>query len=81
MRGDEFVGTLFTTPKQLRHLAEEHFGELFVPTELLAESPTAAVLALRLPGARLVVRAERAAPRGPFRVTSLERDLGERRIA
>jgi hypothetical protein len=67
------VGAMFTTPKDLRHLAEQHFDELFVPVEVLADSGHAAVLVLRTDGAGpLVVHAERERHWYPFRVTRVE---------
>jgi len=67
------VGTMFTTPKELRHLAERELGELFVPVEVLAESAHTAVYTLH-PGslAPLLVHAERARHWYPFRVTRVE---------
>ena len=69
----ELVGAMFTTPKELRHLAERELGELFVPVEVLAESAHTAVYTLH-PGslAPLLVYAERARHWYPFRVTRVE---------
>jgi hypothetical protein len=69
----ELVGAMFTTPKELRHLAERELGELFVPVEVLAESAHTAVFTLH-PGslAPLLVHAERARHWYPFRVTRVE---------
>jgi hypothetical protein len=69
----ELVGAVFTTPKELRHLAERELGELFVPVEVLAESAHTAVYTLH-PGslAPLLVHAERARHWFPFRVTRVE---------
>ena len=69
----ELVGAMFTTPKELRHLAERELGELFVPDEVLAESAHTAVYTLH-PGslAPLLVHAERARHWYPFRVTRVE---------
>jgi hypothetical protein len=69
----ELVGAMFTTPKELRHLAERELGELFVPVEVLAESAHTAVYTLH-PGslAPLLVHAERARHWYPFRVTRVE---------
>ncbi|HEV7587601.1 MAG TPA: hypothetical protein VGO40_05675 [Longimicrobium sp.] len=69
----ELVGAMFTTPKELRHLAERELGELFVPVEVLAESAHTAVYTLH-PGslAPLLVHAERARHWFPFRVTRVE---------
>jgi hypothetical protein len=73
----ELVGAMFSTPKELRHLAERHFGELFVPTEVLADSPHSAVIALspESPGP-LVVHAERARRWYPYRVTRVDAARG-----
>lgn len=73
MTGHELVGALFTTPKNLRHLAEAEFGQLFVPTELLMEGARQAMLALTVEGVgRLVVHAERPHKRHPFVVTRVD---------
>jgi hypothetical protein len=69
------VGAMFTSAKELRHLAEQELGELFVPVEVLAESDLSAVFALRSDGAgRIVVHAERGRHWYPFRVTYVEAD-------
>ena len=70
----ELVGAMFSTPKELRHLAEQQFGELFVPTEVLADSPHSAVIA-RSPDSRgpRVGHAARARPGSPYRVTRVPR--------
>jgi hypothetical protein len=69
----ELVGATFTSPKDLRHLAEELFGEDFVPTQVLAESAHIAVFALSAgEQGRVVVHAERARHWFPFRVTRVE---------
>ncbi len=66
----ELVGAMFSTPKELRHLAEQQFGELFVPIEVLADSPHSAVIALSPESlGPLVVHAERARHWYPYRVT------------
>ena len=69
----ELVGAVFTSPKELRHLAERELGELFVPVEVLAESAHTAVFSLH-PGslAPLLVHAERERHWYPFRVTRVE---------
>lgn len=69
----ELVGAMFSTPKELRHLAERQFGELFVPVEVLAESSHSAVIALS-PDSHgpVVVYAERARHWYPYRVTRVE---------
>jgi hypothetical protein len=64
---------MFSTPKDLRHIAEQHFGELFVPTEVLADSPHSAVLMLRTQAlGPVMVHAERVRHWYPFRVTRVE---------
>ncbi|HYJ79709.1 MAG TPA: hypothetical protein VEW03_08925 [Longimicrobiaceae bacterium] len=69
----ELVGEMFTTPKELRHLAERQFGELFVPTEVLAESSLSAVISLTTDGlGPLVVHAERDRDWYPYRITRVE---------
>jgi hypothetical protein len=73
MTGQELVGALFTTPKNLRHLAEQEFGQLFVPTELLMEGARHAMLALTVDRiGRVVVHAERPRKRNPFVVTRVD---------
>lgn len=69
----ELVGAMFTSPKELRHLAERELGELFVPVEVLAESAHTGVFTLH-PGslAPLIVHAERERQWTPFRVTRVE---------
>ncbi|HKP73889.1 MAG TPA: hypothetical protein VJT67_00030 [Longimicrobiaceae bacterium] len=76
------VGAMFTSAKELRHLAEQELGELFVPVEVLAESDHSAVYALRSDSAgRILVHAERGRHWYPFRVTYVEADLGGKAIA
>lgn len=70
---DDLIGAMFTTPKELRHLAEQHFGQLFVPTRVLMESPRATVVALAVHElGEFVVHAERPRERYPFQVTRVE---------
>lgn len=70
---EELVGAMFTTPKELRHLAEQHFGQLFVPTRVLVETPLATVVALRVSDlGEFMVHAERTGQRYPFRVVRVE---------
>lgn len=71
--GRDLVGALFTTAKELRHLAERHFGDLFVPTEILAQSDHFAVVRLQTDHlGPLTVHAERERRWQPFRVTRVE---------
>ena len=69
----DLVGAMFTTAKELRHLVERHFGDLFVPVDVLAQSDHFAVLRVRTDhlGA-LTVHAERERRWQPFRVTRVE---------
>jgi hypothetical protein len=67
------VGAMFSTPKELRHLAEQQFGDLFVPTEVISENAHSAVIALRPDNVgTLVVHAERERHWYPYRVTRVE---------
>ncbi|HEX8244262.1 MAG TPA: hypothetical protein VF541_12215 [Longimicrobium sp.] len=69
----ELVGATFTSPKDLRHLAEQLFGEDFVPTTVLAESAHFGVFALDAgEQGRVVVHAERGRHWFPFRVTRVQ---------
>lgn len=71
--GHELVGLMFSTPKELRHVAEQHFGELFVPTEVLESGRLRAVIALRSERAgTLLVHAERERHWFPFRVVRVD---------
>ena len=81
MAGEELIGMMFTTAKELRHLAEQQFAELFVPVETIAEGRNTAIFALRLPDGRMTVRAERAAAHTPYRITRVEPEAEGRRIA
>jgi hypothetical protein len=69
----ELTGATFTTPKDLRHLAEQEFGELFVPTEVLEQDAHSATIALRSGGhGRFVVYAERERHWYPYRITHVD---------
>lgn len=76
----ELVGAMFSTAKELRHLAEQEYGELFVPVEVLVETSNSAVLKLR-PEATgpIVVHAERRRHWHPYRVSRVERARNEGR--
>ena len=70
----ELVGEMFTTPKELRHLAERQFDELFVPVEVMAESALSTIISLNSSAlGPLVVHAERARDWYPYRITRVER--------
>ena len=69
----DLVGSMFTTPKDLRHLAEQQFAQLFVPTDVIASGAHRVAIALRLDDfGRVVVHAERARHWYPYRVTRVE---------
>lgn len=72
-QAEELLGAMFTTPKELRHLAEQSLGQLFVPTEVIHESEIAADLVLRPAGMGAIhVHAERERDRYPFHVTRVD---------
>lgn len=72
--GEELLGLMFMRPKELRHLAEQAFGQLFVPTRVIAQQRHSTVVALVHPEhGELVVHAERARHWYPYRVTQVER--------
>ena len=80
----DLTGAMFTTLKELRHLAEQQYGQLFVPTEVLSKSTLRMVVELRLDAlGRVVLHAERARHWQPYRVTRIEtgRDARVLRIA
>ncbi|HSU14584.1 hypothetical protein [Longimicrobium sp.] len=68
----DLVGAVFTSAKELRHLAEQLFSEEFVPTRALAESAHFGVFAVDTPGGRVMVHAERERHWHPFRITRVE---------
>lgn len=71
--GQELVGVMFSTAKELRHVAEQHFGELFVPTETVESGRLRTVVALRTERAgTLHVYAERERHWFPFRVVRVD---------
>jgi hypothetical protein len=74
MIGDELVGALFMNAKDLRHLAEQEFGEQFVPTEVILEGARRAMFELHVHGmGRIVIHAERERDRHPYHITRVER--------
>ncbi|HEX2204901.1 MAG TPA: hypothetical protein VHG91_16445 [Longimicrobium sp.] len=69
----ELLGVLFTTPKELRHMAEQNLGQLFVPTEVLHAGPRAAIVVLRPQGmSEIVVHAERERHGYPYQITRVD---------
>jgi hypothetical protein len=67
------IGTLFTTPKDLRHLAEQALGQLFVPVEVVSADAEHADLVLRPAGmGEIIVHAERERHWYPYLITRIE---------
>ena len=72
-QAEGLLGAIFTTPKELRHLAEQSLGQLFVPTEMTREDGRSADLVLRPAGRGVIhVHAERERERSPFHVTRVD---------
>ncbi|MBW3572718.1 MAG: hypothetical protein KY467_16605 [Gemmatimonadetes bacterium] len=69
----ELLGIVFTTPKSLRHSAEQVLGQDFIPTEVLSEDERTADLVLRPTGMpEIHVHAERARHWYPYEITHVE---------
>jgi hypothetical protein len=72
-QAEELLGAMFTTPKELRHLAEQNLGQLFVPTEVIHEDEQVADLVLRPTGmGSIYVHAERERSWYPFHITRVD---------
>jgi hypothetical protein len=72
-QAEELLGAMFTTPKELRHLAEQSLGQLFVPTEVIHEDEQVADLVLRPAGMGTIhVHAERERSWYPFHITRVD---------
>ena len=70
---EELLGIVFTTPKDLRHSAEQVLGQEFVPTEVVCEDDTTADLVLRPAGMpEIHVHAERERHWYPYQITRVE---------
>jgi hypothetical protein len=70
---EALLGAAFTTPKELRHIAEQTLDRLFVPTEVVSEHELDADLLLRPDGLGEVhVHAEREQPWTPLVVTRVD---------
>lgn len=70
---EELLGIVFTTPKDLRHSAEQVLGQEFVPTEVVSEDETTADLVLRPVGMpEIHVHAERERHWYPYAITRVE---------
>jgi hypothetical protein len=69
----ELIGATFSSPAELRHIAERELGVLFVPAEMVGEHEGTATFVLRPRAVSpIVVHAERAQPWHPFRITRVE---------
>ena len=67
------IGAMFTTPKELRHIAEQSLGQLFVPTEVRSAGERDADLVLRPDGmGEILVHAERERRWYPYRITRVD---------
>lgn len=72
-QAEELLGTVFTTPKDLRHAAEQVLGQEFIPTEVVSEDETTADLVLRPAGMpEIHVHAERERHWYPYEITRVE---------
>lgn len=70
---EELLGMVFSTPKDLRHSAEQVLGQEFVPTEVVSEDETSADLRLRPSGmGEIHVHAERERHWYPFQITHVD---------
>ena len=70
---EALLGIVFTTPKDLRHAAEQVLGQEFVPTEVVSEDETTADLVLRPDGMpEIHVHAERERHWYPYEITRVE---------
>lgn len=70
---EELIGSMFTTPKELRHLAEQALGQLFVPTETVSDGEQSADFVLRPAGmGEILVHAERERHWYPFQITRID---------
>lgn len=64
---------MFTTPKELRHAAEQTLGRLFVPMEVVRAGPNAADVVLRPEGlGEIHVHAERERHWYPYHITRID---------
>ena len=70
---EELLGLVFSTPKDLRHSAEQVLGQEFVPTEVVSEGENSADLRLRPAGmGEIIVHAERERHWYPYEVTRVD---------
>ncbi len=72
-QAEDLTGLLFSTPKDLRHKAEEVLGQLFVPIEVLSAGEESADIVLRPSGlGEIHVHAERERHWYPYQVTRVD---------
>ena len=72
-RAEALLGVMFTTPKELRHQAEQLLDRLFVPTEVRSTAETTADVVLRPEGlGEIHVHAHRERHWQPFQVTHVD---------
>ena len=72
-QAEELLGAMFTTPKDVRHLAEQNLGQLFVRTDVIHEDEHTADLVLRPAGMGVIhVHAERERSWYPFHITRVD---------
>ncbi|MBW3656520.1 MAG: hypothetical protein KY444_10460 [Gemmatimonadetes bacterium] len=72
-QAEELTGLLFSTPKDLRHRAEEVLGQLFVPVEVLNAGEESADIVLRPSGfGEIHVHAERERHWYPYQITRVD---------
>jgi hypothetical protein len=72
-QAEDLTGLLFSTPKDLRHKAEEVLGQLFVPIEVLSAGEESADIVLRPSGlGEIHVHAERERHWYPYQITRVD---------
>ena len=72
-QAEALTGLLFSTPKDLRHQAEEILGQLFVPIEVLNAGEDSADIVLRPAGlGDILVHAERERHWYPYQITRVD---------
>ena len=72
-QAEALTGLLFSTPKDLRHMAEEVLGQLFVPIEVLSAGEESADIVLRPSGlGEIHVHAERERHWYPYQITRVD---------
>jgi hypothetical protein len=70
---EELLGLVFSTPKDLRHSAEQVLDQEFVPTEVVSADENSADLRLRPAGmGEIIVHAERERHWYPYEITRVD---------